>query len=200
MGKKRPTHFVAIRWNGPQMLGRDVLHVISYDRNIPWSSQKTEDFRREISGTFFSLIWDFYAIFCQVSRYNSDVTRIARTGLGTRLQETHFMSAGISPPGFPVQLLTSFPLFLPLLALNAHCTFSSVGYLRHSLHPLGAGCTLLQLVWCWASKVPRLTGLLQLKCLKRPVKVCNGTWMPWPGIASSLTFHPLSFRFMWAFT
>ena len=145
--------------------------------------------------------WDFFhadlrlfAIFCQASRYNSDVTRIARTGLGTRLQETHFMSAGISPPGCPVQLLTSFPLFLPFLALNAHCTFSSVGYLRHSLHPLGSGCTLLQLVWCWASKVPRLTGLLQLKCLKRPVKVCN-----WPGIASSLTFHPLSFRFIWAF-
>ena len=196
MGKQRPTHFVAIRWNGPQMLGRDVLHVISNARNIPWSSQKTEDFRREISGTFFSLIWDFYAIFCQASRYNLDVTRIARTGLGTRLQCKRPI---ISPPGFPVQLLTSFPLFLPFLALNAHCTFSSVGYLRHSLHPLGSGCTLLQLVWCWASKVPRLTGLLQLKCLKRPVKVCNGTWMPWPGIASSLTFHPLSFRFIWAF-
>ena len=44
------------------MLGRDVL--ISWVRNIPWSSQKTKDFRREI-------IWDFFAIFCQASRYRT---------------------------------------------------------------------------------------------------------------------------------
>ena len=44
------------------MLGRDVL--ISWVRNIPWSSQKTKDFRREI-------IWDFFAIFFQVSRYRA---------------------------------------------------------------------------------------------------------------------------------
>ena len=50
------------------------------------------------------------------------------------------MSAGISPPGFPAQLLASFPIFLPFLSLNAHCTFSSVGYVGHSLHPLGGGC------------------------------------------------------------
>ena len=44
------------------MLGRDVL--ISWFQNIPRSSQKTKDFRREI-------IWDFFAIFCQPSRYRA---------------------------------------------------------------------------------------------------------------------------------
>ena len=51
------------------MLGRDVL--ISWVRNIPWSSQKTKDFRREIIWDFFSSIWDFFAIFCQASRYRA---------------------------------------------------------------------------------------------------------------------------------
>ena len=97
----------------------------------------------ENGGFSWRNFWDFFhadlrlfAIFCQASRYNSDVTRIARTGLGTKLQCKRPI---ISPPGFPVQLLTSFPLFLPFPSLNAHCTFSSVGYLQHSLHPLG-GC------------------------------------------------------------
>ena len=49
------------------MLGRDVL--ISWVRNIPWSSQKTKDFRREIIWDFLSSIWDFFAIFCQDSHY-----------------------------------------------------------------------------------------------------------------------------------
>ena len=51
------------------MLGRDVL--ISWVRNIPWSSQKTKDFRREIIWDFFSSIWDFFTIFCQASRYRA---------------------------------------------------------------------------------------------------------------------------------
>ena len=51
------------------MLGRDVS--ISWVRNIPLSSQKTKDFRREIIWDFFSSIWDFFAIFCQASRYRA---------------------------------------------------------------------------------------------------------------------------------
>ena len=51
------------------MLGRDVL--ISWVRNIPWSSQKTKDFRREIIWDFFSSIWDFFATFCQASHYRA---------------------------------------------------------------------------------------------------------------------------------
>ena len=51
------------------MLGRDVL--ISWIWNIPCSSQKTKDFRREIIWDFFWSIWDFFAIFCQPSRYRT---------------------------------------------------------------------------------------------------------------------------------
>ena len=46
-GKTCQPHFVASSWN--RMLRKDVL--ISWVRNIPWSSQKTKDFRQEI-------IWD----------------------------------------------------------------------------------------------------------------------------------------------
>ena len=55
------------------MLGRDVL--ISWVRNIPWSSQKTKDFRREIIWDFLSSTWDFFAIFCQASRYRARFQR-----------------------------------------------------------------------------------------------------------------------------
>ena len=54
------------------MFGRDVL--ISWVRNIPWSFQKTKDFRREIIWDFSSSICTsrsgtFFAIFFQASRY-----------------------------------------------------------------------------------------------------------------------------------
>ena len=68
------------------MLGRDVL--ISWVRNIPWSSQKTKDFRREIIWDFFSSIWDFFAIFCQASRYRA------------RLQASSGHSDSANSPGY----------------------------------------------------------------------------------------------------
>ena len=94
LGKKSPPDFVAIRWNGPQRVGRDVL--ISWARNIPGSSQKTEDFRREI-------IWDFFLPFfarphaIALGSKPPLVTLIARTSPGTRLVLTDVLAM---PPSF----------------------------------------------------------------------------------------------------
>ena len=70
------------------MFGRGVLD--SNIRNIPLSSQKKSRFSSSNLWDFFSLIWDFFAVLCQAFALSRSVpslhlTRIARTGLGTRL-------------------------------------------------------------------------------------------------------------------
>ena len=78
------------------MLGRDVL--ISWVRNIPWSSQKTKDFRREIIWDFLSSIWDFFAIFCQDSHYR------------TRFQASSGKSDSANWPGYEAVWYQFYPL------------------------------------------------------------------------------------------
>ena len=65
--KIRQLHFVSIIYNDPWMFGRDVCNL--YIRNILWSSQKKEGFRRAISGTFSRWTGTFLPFCARPSRY-----------------------------------------------------------------------------------------------------------------------------------
>ena len=62
-------HFVSIIYNDPWMFGRDVCNL--YIRNILWSSQKKEGFRRAISGTFSRWTGTFLPFCARPSRYRA---------------------------------------------------------------------------------------------------------------------------------
>ena len=126
------------------MLGRDVL--ISYVQNIPWLSQKTEDFRREIIWDFFSLIWDFFAIFCQASRYRA------------RFQASSGHSDSANRPGYEAGIFSVSPQSRSL---------SSASFKTFCLTPR-AYLNTQKYGLFWSQKMP-----LYLSQLRKWIECCN---------------------------
>ena len=71
--------------------------LMSPKNSLIVAKKKKEDFRREIIWEFFPLIWTFLPFFARpraiaLGSKPPLVTRIARTGLGTRLRQSVFFS------------------------------------------------------------------------------------------------------------
>ena len=93
------------------MVGRDVL--ISWLRNIPWSSQKTKDFRLDIIWDFFSSIWDFFAILCQASRYRA------------WFQASSGHSDSVNRPGYEAGIGSKLSTILKVTELSYPCNVAA---------------------------------------------------------------------------